>query len=452
MNEKSDGLFINNAMTTPLDNLEDINPKRKIPLTDTLEASSSQRKNDYFQNKPKMHYSEKDSGSFGVWIKKINLEGSELNAYKVGSILYKDYPNIVDIRKRGKYNVEVMCKNYIDANAIIDDVNLKKHGLETFVPVYKKFRQGIVKNIPVDISEQSILNACESPAKVMDVRRLNRRNTNSTSDSDRWIPSKTILITFEGQMLPSEIIILKVNTEVIPYVKKPMQCFKCFEFGHTIQNCKNEAFCIQCGEKKHENGCLEQTPKCVNCQGDHKSIDSVCPIFQKHHKINVIMAFDNISYFEAKKLIFGTNYTPKDIRKTKENFPKLREKNLNKYSNHNSYSRIIQEPEEATNNVNDKQIIPDSQSSVMSVESLPNSQDSSPKKKKSKSQKNKDKYEEKNFYSGLNIVKDKMTSNENAAANTNVKINKDNLSSTIDKLSSRFTPYHKASVKDKKKK
>lgn len=44
------------------------------------------------------------------------------------------------------------------------------------------------------------------------------------------------------------------------------------------------------------------------------------------------MAFDNVSYFEARNLIFGTKNESHSLRKTKENYPNLREKNLNRFS------------------------------------------------------------------------------------------------------------------------
>lgn len=286
--------------------------------------------------RPKIYYNDKDSGVISVWIKKINTDGDDLSAYKVGSILYKNYKDIVDIRKRGKFTVEVVCKNYVEANKIIDDKNLKSSGLETFVPGYRKVRKGIVRNIPTDINVQEILNSCESSAKVLDVKRLNKRNKNPVDEEEKWIPCRSIVLTFAGQTLPTEITLFKVRSSVEPFVNKPTQCYNCFQFNHTSRFCKKDPICIQCGDMKHDGNCNQSVPKCVNCGENHKSIDSTCVVFQKYHKVNVIMAFDNISFYEAKKQIFGENNDEVHIRKTKENFPSLKEKCLHKFSR--SYS------------------------------------------------------------------------------------------------------------------
>lgn len=201
---------------------EDNNLKRKRELNEPLSFHNKKDNNEFSNNLPyasknfndqdnsteqteniirlKVYYLEKDSGILSVWVKKIKSEGPELSAFKVGSILYKSYKNISDIRRRGKYNVEVICKNYIEANKIIDDDNLKPHGPGTFVPGYRKIRKGIVRRIPLDLSEQEILNACESPVKHLEVKRLNRRNIHSTSDENKWFPCQSLAIIDENSL------------------------------------------------------------------------------------------------------------------------------------------------------------------------------------------------------------------------------------------------------------
>ena len=59
------------------------------------------------------------------------------------------------------------------------------------------------------------------------------------------------MISFTIQSLPKEIKLFHVFAEVVSYVSKPMQCYKCFHFGHISNLCKNNKICILCGETDH---------------------------------------------------------------------------------------------------------------------------------------------------------------------------------------------------------
>ena len=58
-------------------------------------------------------------------------------------------------------------------------------------------------------------------------------------------------ITFEGHTLPKDIIIEGMRREVRPFIPKPLQCRKCFTYGHTVKRCQNEEVCVSCGSTTH---------------------------------------------------------------------------------------------------------------------------------------------------------------------------------------------------------
>ena len=277
-----------------------------------------------------------NKGPYGVWLKKIKTDNNELNAYKVGSILFKKYKNILDIRRKDKFKVEVMCKTIDEANRLIQDKELVNYNLEVFIPGHRKSRKGLIKRIPVDISEEEILSSIESSVPVQEIRRLNRRNRQANSDKDKWLPSESILITFVGQDLPKEIYVFKVRSSVEPYVSKPLQCFNCFKFGHTSKNCKGKKICIMCGNVSHESTQCKNGLSCTNCKEAHKSIDSSCKVYKDYTRINILMAYDNLSFIDARKIIMGDKVKESNnLLKTKENFPDLGNRKtelLKKYS------------------------------------------------------------------------------------------------------------------------
>ena len=294
---------------------------------DSLSKNQSQTPLINTSAKPSSYlYTRANKGPYGVWVRKINKDDSELSVYKIGRVLYKSYKDF-EVKRKNKFQSEILFKNFNEANKLLNDKSLVKHNIECFLPKYRVERKGIVRHIPADIKEDDILEACKSDPgmAVSAVRRLNRRNKFATSQEDKWIPSETVLLTFEGQNLPKNLFIFNVRTNVEAYVQKPRQCYSCFKFGHTSVMCKSpNKLCIMCGHNEHEKECAAPTPCCANCKGPHKSIDSQCPAYQERMKINTIMAFDNISFVEARKLL------PKNRleaiappARTKENFPNL---------------------------------------------------------------------------------------------------------------------------------
>lgn len=78
------------------------------------------------------------------------------------------------------------------------------------------------------------------------------------------------------------------------YAARPTdQCSTCQGFGHHWQKCRKEARCRICSEQhrttEHEcklcpqlkgKQCQHTTPKCINCQGNHRASDPVCSDIQ----------------------------------------------------------------------------------------------------------------------------------------------------------------------------
>lgn len=102
-----------------------------------------------------------------------------------------------------------------------------------------------------------------------------------------------------------------------------MQCYNCFKFGRMAKSCRNEKRCPMCGDKDHnKDSCTDVTPRCANCKGTHRSIDSQCRIYEKNKLLCERMAYENLSYAEAHSLIFGVTRAP---RRNKEEFPNIEE-------------------------------------------------------------------------------------------------------------------------------
>ena len=161
--------------------------------------------------------------------------------------------------------------------------------------------------------------------EVLNVSRMNRKNPHSSGDDDKWIPTMSVLVSFKGDSLPKEVSICLVKTKVDPR-RNPMQCYNCYKFGHMAKTCRNKKCCSMCGDPHHDDTRIGLTPRCANCKGSHKSIDSRCQIYEKNKLLCEKMAYENMSYAEARSQIFGVNRAP---RLNKEDFPSLNEIDIN---------------------------------------------------------------------------------------------------------------------------
>ena len=59
-----------------------------------------------------------------------------------------------------------------------------------------------------------------------------------------------IILTFNNSTVPSHVL-ENVRVAVRAYKQKPLQCFKCYKFGHLPSSCKTEQICVNCSGPEH---------------------------------------------------------------------------------------------------------------------------------------------------------------------------------------------------------
>ena len=87
-----------------------------------------------------------------------------------------------------------------------------------------------------------------------------------------------VILTFAGTTAPDSVILGMKQHAVILYWE-PIQCYKCYEFGHKSVHCEvRSPRCRRCGKEGHlGKNCESEVPCCVNCQGRHESQWGSCP-------------------------------------------------------------------------------------------------------------------------------------------------------------------------------
>ena len=96
---------------------------------------------------------------------------------------------------------------------------------------------------------------------------------------------KPLLLTFRTEMpefidIPGE----KLRTKVQEYLKRPVVCRKCSEYGHSTRVCQGQPRCQNCGSSDHTEECT-QPKSCYHCKKEHNAGDRTCKEYRYEEEI-----------------------------------------------------------------------------------------------------------------------------------------------------------------------
>lgn len=299
----------------------------KITVTDTsLPSASVQTVFTHPSLSEQRVYSPNDQGPFIVHVfrpETIPSSGSTFNVMKFGQFLVSN--NIKNIskggvKKIGRNRVAVEFNNAESANSFANNALLKTNQYGTLIPSYNISRMGIVRDVPVDWSMDEFVKAIELPDNceaILKARRLNRKSINADG-SVIWVPTKTVVITFSGQVLPSKIYCYHTALPVETYQLPTIQCLNCCRFDHIKTQCRSKPRCYRCAQSHSGESCsvsVEQS-SCLLCSGRHLAIDKACPEHSRQKAIKIVMSDENISYYEASARFPAVRRPYSDITKS----------------------------------------------------------------------------------------------------------------------------------------
>lgn len=256
-----------------------------------------------------LKYVSTDLGPFEVTISDKDDKFRSLGT--IARMLCKFEINFSNVTKNGRNKFAVTFKNYKDANAIITDPRIRSEKLKASIPRYKLIRKALVREVPTEVGIEEIIDTINKENRelhVVDAYRLRKRSFGA--EKVEFIDTETVCVFLRSQLLPKQIIMWRCLFNLKPFVNQVRICNNCFKIGDTQKSCRNTSKCLMCNKDKHAEGTqCNVTPTCINCGENHRSNDRSCPLYIQHQQINKIMAFDNVSFQEAKKrcIIQGSN-------------------------------------------------------------------------------------------------------------------------------------------------
>lgn len=283
-------------------------PQQPLYRSETVPTSQQ-----VYSNPARMRYQASDAAPFVVNVQRKVMSPNDnvtLHPVMFGRFLKTNsFKNIVDgsLKRIGRNRVSLSFSNFEDANSFIDSPMLDKHDYRAFIPSFNITRMGIVRGVPVEWSEEEIKENINVPFRcgpILKVRRLKRKIT--TNGSSELKSTETVVLTFDGQVLPKRIFICYTALPVDLYIFPTVQCYRCCRFGHVRANCRAKTpRCFKCGQNTHEgNNCLinDDDIHCCLCNGSHIATDRKCLEFARQKSIKETMAKSCLSYIEASKL------------------------------------------------------------------------------------------------------------------------------------------------------
>lgn len=319
-------------------------PKQKLKTTSDNSDTNNKHNTENTQSpKPKRtKTNDKD-----IWIKNTThsvffierqtVDQKPLHPMELAKILnnigIKDYK---ELKSAGQGRYRITFNRPRDAEMLINSKLLTeefKH--KVYVPNMLKESIGIIRRVPISLTEEEILDniKTDNNQKVVRIERIKRMVNEALT------LTTTVKIFVEGQKLPNFISIFGVYAKVDIYIFPLKMCTKCYRYGHKIKTCKSTTSrCENCSAEHDSKDCTAPA-KCYHCNGSHKITDKSCPERIRQDKIRYLMAEEKLTFLEAAFRLPRNNSVQYRLNSSKD-FP-----NLPTSNNNSPPSDIIQQSE-----------------------------------------------------------------------------------------------------------
>ena len=134
--------------------------------------------------------------------------------------------------------------------------------------------------------ESEILKRC--PKEIISVRKL--KGTNNA-----------IQLTFFSHFLPEYVKISRIPLRVKKFKQRPVQCRRCFEYGHINERCNTTARCYICSGMHALDGQCTKEKYCFHCNGAHSPNWRECPFYKFEQDVLEVASNEHISFGAAKR-------------------------------------------------------------------------------------------------------------------------------------------------------
>ena len=186
-------------------------------------------------------------------------------------------------------------------------------------------------DLPAKCTTHGALNSSRGVIRCPDLAGVDEEEIVTELSTQNVIEARRIRVFRDGVRRDTNTIVLKFKTAILPktlkvgymkvpvdlYIPNPLQCYRCFKFGHHERQCNADDHCKRCSanenETHHSEPCT-RSPKCLNCGEEHYSTSRSCKVSQREKEIITIKYRESLSFAEARKIIdtrhaLGSSYS-----------------------------------------------------------------------------------------------------------------------------------------------
>ena len=196
--------------------------------------------------------------------------------------------------------------------------DITRFGKNSFLVHAKSFRQGHMithlKNTEIikEVKPHYNFSYAKGVVFSQDIYELPENELMEMCDDKVWkifrVPKSNMTIfTFNSDLVPDFTYIDRERFRVRPFKHRPLQCFKCFGYGHPSKRCTRDQICASCSFPNHEGECTNPL-FCVNCKGNHSASSRECEVFKNETEAIEKSHIEHISIGQAKRLLFGKSH------------------------------------------------------------------------------------------------------------------------------------------------
>jgi len=201
--------------------------------------------------------------------------------------------------------IKIIARDEAQKNQLLKIQTLNEKSVKTSVPFSVQFLHTPNKPPPVKRQDADyfvkgvVYGLLECPENLDEIALENGAHHIQRLGNPAF--SKASLIAYPKEtVLPQFLEVDGRRYRIYPYVPKPLRCFRCQHYGHSVGFCRLKVVCSGCSGNHSFAECPDKTnKKCANCGQGHSAADRNCPLYIKTQTALRIRAQQNVPFADA---------------------------------------------------------------------------------------------------------------------------------------------------------